>query len=109
MEKELKELLTPISDYLTARGYALPKILINSHEDKNFTLTLTTDPHFESSKETKPENNDCCEDGICDNSYYLQMVESLAEFVIRTAQKDNPTDAELNAMVEMSKMLFRTM
>lgn len=41
-------------------------------------------------------------------SFYESMVEELANFVIRTAVKDNPTPAELNAMVEMAKLLFRT-
>lgn len=41
-------------------------------------------------------------------SMYDEMVESLATFVIRTAEKDNPTPAEVMAMVEISKMLFRT-
>lgn len=48
-------------------------------------------------------------DDTCENSQYLQMVESIANFVIKAAEKDNPTAAELNAMVEMSKMLFRTL
>ncbi len=39
---------------------------------------------------------------------YEQMVEDLSVFVIRTANKDNPTNAELNAMVEIVKILFRT-
>jgi len=54
------------------------------------------------------EKSECCKDGICENSLYIQMVESLSNFVIRTSEKDNPTDAELNAMSEMSKLLFRT-
>ena len=37
-----------------------------------------------------------------------EMVEGLSVFVIRTADKDNPTPAELNAMVEITKNLFRT-
>lgn len=41
-------------------------------------------------------------------SIYDGMVEDLSIFVMRTATKDNPTPAELNAMVEISKMLFRT-
>ncbi len=41
-------------------------------------------------------------------SLYEEMVEELSLFVIRTAGKDNPTDAELNAMVEITKILFRT-
>lgn len=43
-----------------------------------------------------------------DKSLYTEMVESLATFVIRTADKDNPTDAELSAMVKCTRMLFRT-
>lgn len=39
---------------------------------------------------------------------YGEMVEELAVFVIRTASKDNPTQEELNAMVEITKILFRT-
>lgn len=41
-------------------------------------------------------------------SIYDEMVEDLAVFVMRTARKDNPLPAELNAMVEISKILFRT-
>ena len=41
-------------------------------------------------------------------SIYEHMVESLAIFVIRTAEKDNPTPSELNAMIEATKALFRT-
>lgn len=41
-------------------------------------------------------------------SMYDEMVKSLAIFVIRTAKKDNPTPSEVAAMVEISKMLFRT-
>lgn len=41
-------------------------------------------------------------------SLYDEMVESLAVFVVRTAEKDNPTPEEVMAMVEISKMLFRT-
>jgi len=37
------------------------------------------------------------------------MVLSLADFVIRVAKKDNPIPAELNAMMELSKMLFKTL
>ena len=40
---------------------------------------------------------------------YEGMVLTLSDFVIRVAQKDNPTAAEVNAMVELSKMLFRTL
>lgn len=43
-----------------------------------------------------------------DKSLYDEMVEELSTFVIRTADKDNPTTAELNAMVEITKILFRT-
>lgn len=43
-----------------------------------------------------------------EKTIYEDMVESLSDFVIRTANKDNPTSAEINAMVEMAKMLFRT-
>ena len=39
---------------------------------------------------------------------YEEMVADLSMFVIRTANKDNPTDAEVNAMIEGAKMLFRT-
>lgn len=41
-------------------------------------------------------------------SLYEEMVEDLSKFVIRTANKDNPTPEELIAMTEMAKMLFRT-
>lgn len=41
-------------------------------------------------------------------SAYEEMVEDLSVFVMRTATKDNPTPAELNAMVEITKVLFRT-
>ena len=41
-------------------------------------------------------------------SIYSEMVEDLSIYVIRTATKDNPTSAELEAMVEIMKMLFRT-
>lgn len=41
-------------------------------------------------------------------SIYTEMVEELSTFVIRTAAKDNPTSAEVTAMVEISKILFRT-
>lgn len=41
-------------------------------------------------------------------SLYDEMVEELSVFVIRTARKDNPTPEELNAMVETTKILFRT-
>ena len=44
-----------------------------------------------------------------EKSVYDDMVLSLADFVIRVAQKDNPTPAELNAVVELSKMLFKTL
>ena len=50
-------------------------------------------------KEKKHENK---------KSLYKTMVEDLAAFVIVTANKDNPTNAELSAMVEITKMLFRT-
>ena len=43
-----------------------------------------------------------------EKSMYDEMVESLANFVIRTAEKDNPAPSEVTAMVEISKMLFRT-
>ncbi len=43
-----------------------------------------------------------------DKSLYDGMVEELSTFVIRTAGKDNPMPAELNAMVEITKILFRT-
>ena len=55
------------------------------------------------------EINNCCKGDICENSQYMRMVESLADFVIKIAEKDNPIAAELNAMIEMSKMLFRTL
>ena len=41
-------------------------------------------------------------------STYEQMVKDLARFVLVVANKDNPSAEELNAMVEISKMLFRT-
>lgn len=41
-------------------------------------------------------------------SAYKEMVEDLSVFVMRTATKDNPTPAELNAMVEITKVLFKT-
>lgn len=41
-------------------------------------------------------------------SMYEEMVEDLAVFVMRTATKDNPSPKELSAMVDISKMLFRT-
>lgn len=41
-------------------------------------------------------------------SLYEEMVTDLSAFVIRTANKDNPTNAEVNAMVEITKLLFRT-
>lgn len=44
----------------------------------------------------------------CEGSLYTQMTVSLAEFVIHAAGKENATDAELKAMSEMAKMLFRT-
>lgn len=43
-----------------------------------------------------------------EKSMYDEMVESLSTFVIRTAEKDNPTPSEVMAMVEISKILFRT-
>ena len=43
-----------------------------------------------------------------DKSLYDEMVEELSTFVIRTAGKDNPMPAVLNAMVEITKILFRT-
>ena len=43
-----------------------------------------------------------------ENTLYDEMVEGLSVFVIRTADKDNPISAELNAMVEVTKILFRT-
>lgn len=43
-----------------------------------------------------------------DKTIYSEMVEDLSIFVMRTAQKDNPTPEELNAMVEVTKLLFRT-
>lgn len=45
---------------------------------------------------------------IIKKSLYEEMVEDLSKFVIRTANKDNPTPEELAAMTEMAKMLFRT-
>ncbi|HJB19855.1 MAG TPA: hypothetical protein H9782_11470 [Candidatus Bariatricus faecipullorum] len=41
-------------------------------------------------------------------SLYEEMVEDLSVFVMRTATKDNPAPAELNAMIEITKVLFRT-
>lgn len=41
-------------------------------------------------------------------SLYEEMVTDLSVFVIRTANKDNPTNAEVNAMVEIAKLLSRT-
>lgn len=41
-------------------------------------------------------------------SLYEEMVTDLSAFVIRTANKDNPTNAEVNAMVKITKLLFRT-
>ena len=41
-------------------------------------------------------------------SVYDEIVECLAIFVLRIAKKDNPTPEEAIAMVEISKMLFRT-
>ncbi|SDY14150.1 hypothetical protein [Eubacterium barkeri] len=43
-----------------------------------------------------------------EKSLYEAMVIDLSAFVSRTANKDNPTNAEVNAMVEISKLLFRT-
>ena len=43
-----------------------------------------------------------------ENTLYDEVVEGLSVFVIRTADKDNPIPAELNAMVEVTKILFRT-
>ena len=39
---------------------------------------------------------------------YEGMVIGLSNYVMRTAEKDNPTDMELEAMVEVTKILFRT-
>lgn len=41
-------------------------------------------------------------------SLYEEMVEDLSVYVMRTATKDNPTSAEVKAMVKIAKMLFRT-
>lgn len=41
-------------------------------------------------------------------SLYEEMVEDLSVYVMRTATKDNPSSAEVKAMVEIAKMLFRT-
>ncbi|MEY8379205.1 hypothetical protein AALD22_26330 [Lachnospiraceae bacterium 56-18] len=41
-------------------------------------------------------------------SMYENMVESLAVFVVRTAEKDNPMPEELHVMGKVAKMLFRT-
>lgn len=41
-------------------------------------------------------------------SPYVKMVLNLSHFVNRTAKKDNPTPSEVNAMVEVSKLLFKT-
>ncbi|MCL1948164.1 MAG: hypothetical protein FWF59_00280 [Turicibacter sp.] len=43
-----------------------------------------------------------------EETVYESMVSELATFVRRTAEKDNPLPAELNAMVEIAKLLFRT-
>ena len=43
-----------------------------------------------------------------EKSLYDKMVEELSVFVIRTASKDNPIPEELNAMTEITKILFRT-
>lgn len=43
-----------------------------------------------------------------DKSLYEEMVEKLSNFVIRTAAKDNPIPEELGAMVDITKLLFRT-
>lgn len=43
-----------------------------------------------------------------EKSLYDEMVEELSVFVIRAASKDNPVPAELNAMVEIAKILFKT-
>lgn len=43
-----------------------------------------------------------------EKSIYEEMVEDLSIFVMRTANKDNPTPSELRAMVKISNMLFRT-
>lgn len=45
---------------------------------------------------------------VVENSIYEDMVIDLSTFVRRTAEKDNPTSAEVNAMVEIAKLLFRT-
>lgn len=39
---------------------------------------------------------------------YEGMVVGLSNYVMRTAGKDNPTDTELEAMVEVTKILFST-
>jgi len=41
-------------------------------------------------------------------SPYIRMVLNLSDFVIRTAEKENPTPAEINAMTEAAKLLFKT-
>lgn len=41
-------------------------------------------------------------------SLYEEMVQDLSKFVVRTANKDNPTPEEILAMTEIAKMLFRT-
>ncbi|WP_181974566.1 hypothetical protein [Coprococcus comes] len=43
-----------------------------------------------------------------EKSMYDEMVEKLSVFVIRTSSKDNPIPEELDAMVEITKILFRT-
>ena len=59
--------------------------------------------HFIRSRKERPEMKEQKEKPL-----YDEMVEGLSVFVIRTADKDNPTPAELNAMVEITKNLFRT-
>lgn len=39
---------------------------------------------------------------------YEGMIIGLSNYVMRTAEKDNPTDMELETMVEVTKILFRT-
>jgi hypothetical protein len=42
------------------------------------------------------------------SSPYEDMVLGLSYFVVRASNKDNPSPSELNAMVEIAKLLFKT-
>ena len=48
----------------------------------------------------KKRKNKTCE--------YVEMVLDLSRFVRHVATKDNPAPSETNAMVEVAKLLFRT-